>query len=459
MFSSLRARLWLTYALHISAALALAFFLLLVAIVRSPLLYRGQVERLELAAEVARARYTAARSAAFWQRLSAELNVRLLILSADGQPRFDSQAAAPDLLGLAHLPQDSRLPLLRDAAGKRWLFAVRPLPAGERVLVAVPRPAPTTLMRLVGDDLRAPFVRVGIFSLLLSLGTAWLTARSVADPLQGMVQAARTVPEQLPAPLPEQGPREVREVIRAFNRMAARVQASQQAQRDFVANVSHELKSPLTAIRGFAQALLDGTASQPADQLQAAEVIARESDRMHRLVLNLLDLARLDAGLLPFENQPLDLATLLRATVEKFSPQAQAAEVQLFLDVGALPPLTGDGDRLAQVFTNLLDNAIQHTPPQGQVRVRAVALPDGVQVQVEDTGEGIPAEVLPHIFERFYRGDAARTYRSRQRVGLGLAIAREIVLAHGGKISVHSLPGAGSTFTVFLPFSPTPLEK
>ncbi len=463
MFASLRARLWLTYALLLTTALALTFALLLAALVRSPLLYRGTVERLNLAAELVQARYDETRGPDFLRRLDKDLNVRLLVTDEEGATLHDSRPAAPPLQGLAAPPEGGRLPTLRDARGGRWLFASRPLPQGGRVFAAAPRPTLAVLLRVLGDDLRAPFLRVGLLALLVSLGVAWLVARGVADPLQGMVEAAHAVPARWPKPLPERGPREVREVIRAFNAMAARVQASQQAQRDFVANVSHELKTPLTAIQGFAQALLDGTADDPQTVQQAAGVIQAESGRMYRLVLDLLDLARMDAGIARFERRPLELASVLGAVAEKFGPQAAAAGVRLELKADDLPPLQGDGDRLAQVFTNLVDNAIRHTPPGGQVTVSAAAAAEGVRVEVRDTGEGIPPEALPHIFERFYRADPSRGHQKRQRVGLGLAIAREIVLAHGGKISVHSTPGQGSVFTVFLPLAaperPTQAER
>ncbi len=459
MFSSLRARLWLTYALLIGAALLLVFALLLAALVRSPLLYRSTVERINLAADLARARYAEGRGTALLRRLDEDLNVRLLIVDAEGEQRYDSRPSAPPLLGVSAPREEARLPTLRDAAGGRWLFTARPLPEGGWVFAVAPRPTLTVLLRVVGDDLRAPFVRVGLLALLVSLGVAWLVARGVADPLQGMVQAATLVPERWPDPVPERGPREVREVIRAFNAMAARVQASQQAQRDFVANVSHELKTPLTSIQGFAQAILDGTAEDPQTQRRAAGIIRDEAARMHRLVRDLLDLARMDAGIARFERRPLALEPVLQAVVDKMSPQAEAAGVALRLETADLPRILGDGDRLAQVFTNLVDNAIHHTPPGGEVSVYARAVEGGVQVRVRDTGEGIPPQALPHVFERFYRADAARGHQKLPRAGLGLSIARDIVHAHGGKINVHSAPGKGSEFIVLLPLAASSTRK
>jgi two-component system sensor histidine kinase ResE len=188
--------------------------------------------------------------------------------------------------------------------------------------------------------------------------------------------------------------------------MNNRVQTSRKSQRDFVANVSHELKTPLTSIQGFAQAILDGTADTPEAQQQAARVIYDEAGSMHRMVLDLLDLARLDAGTLELQRAAVNLPDLLNSIAEKFTPQAHAAGVSISVESANLPALMGDGDRLAQVFSNLVDNALKHTPAGGLVTLR-VRLTDPttspgagseIQVDVADTGAGIPPEALPHIF-------------------------------------------------------------
>ena len=226
-------------------------------------------------------------------------------------------------------------------------------------------------------------------------------------------------------------------------------------------NVSHELKTPLTSVQGFAQAILDGTADTLESRQQAARVMYNEAGSMHRMVLDLLDLARLDAGILELKFAPVDLPALLNNVAEKFSPQAHAAGVFIQVESATLPAVMGDGDRLAQVFSNLVDNALKHTPAGGIVTLRArltgsSASPgtgSEVQVDVADTDAGIPAEALPHIFDRFYQADPARPGGEKHRTGLGLAIVKEIVGAHSGKISVRSTPVAGSLFTVTLPLT------
>jgi signal transduction histidine kinase len=275
-------------------------------------------------------------------------------------------------------------------------------------------------------------------------------SHSVAKPLEEVASAAEAIAQgDLSQRAPVSGPHEVRDLARAFNRMAARVGATQRAQRDFIANVSHELKTPLTSIQGFSQAILDGTAADDAMGVErSAQVIYDEAERMRRMVDELLSLARFDAGQVEMAQEPVDVAHLLGQCVERLRPQAEAAGDELGLSVPPELEVTGDADWLAQLFTNLLDNAIRHTR-DGQVKVEARRVDDTVEVAFTDTGEGIPSEELSRVFERFYQAD-----KSRQRkggVGLGLAIAREVARLHGGDIEVESVVGLGSRFTVRLP--------
>ncbi len=233
--------------------------------------------------------------------------------------------------------------------------------------------------------------------------------------------------------------------------MVTQVQTSQQIQKEFLANVSHELKTPLTSIQGFAQAMLDGTVEDSESRDHAAKVIYEETDRLGRLVEDLLDLARLDAGQIEFDRHPVDLSILLQSIVDRMSLSAAEKSVQLERDLDGLAPMIGDGDRLAQVFTNLLDNAIKHTPEGGTVRLHGETEAGWISIHVDDSGRGIPNEDLSHIFERFYQVDKARRGGKGRGVGLGLAISRQIVEAHGGRLVAQSAIGKGSRFTVQMP--------
>jgi signal transduction histidine kinase len=240
-------------------------------------------------------------------------------------------------------------------------------------------------------------------------------------------------------------------LAKVFNEMTGQLQASQQSQKDFIANVSHELKTPLTAVEGFAQAILDGTADSPEAIQRSAQVIRSEAGRMHRMVMDLLDLARLDAGTADFQRAPVDLGKLLSDITARFIPLSHDADVNLQTHIRTLPGFIGDGDRLAQVFANLIDNAIKHTPAGGEVTLYAEPAGDKVKIWVSDTGQGIPPEELSRVFERFYQLDKSRRGGKGRGVGLGLAIAREIVHAHGGGLTVESHVGQGSKFIVQLP--------
>jgi signal transduction histidine kinase len=308
-------------------------------------------------------------------------------------------------------------------------------------------------LNVFADELLTPILQGGAIALLLSLILAFLLSRWVADPLQKVVLAARNYPASA-KPVPPRGPQEVQDLTRAFNSMVTRVESSQKSQRDFVANVSHELKTPLTSIQGFAQSLLDGAADSPDARKQAAQIIFDEAGRMHRMALDLLDLARLEGGTADLDMSVVDGGVLIRSVAEKFSLQAQKAEVNLQVNVpDDLPTLTGDGDRLAQVFTNLVDNALKFTPANGQVILSAKKDGMWIECEVVDSGIGVESEALPRLFDRFYQADPSRAWGESHGAGLGLAIAREIVQAHGGKIGVRSSVGHGTTFTIRLPLA------
>lgn len=361
--------------------------------------------------------------------------------------------------------------------GERLYYAAVPILArgegmGTRYLVAVvARPRE---VRTLSRELFIALAQAGAVGLFLAVVLGLFIARSISLPLAHAASAAEGIARgRFDQQVPRQGPQEVLRLADSFNRMAREVQASRQAQRDFVANVSHDLKTPLTSIQGYAQALIDGTAEDEETRRRAATVIYEEAQRMGRLVEQLLDLAKIDAGQVTFAAEPVDLSALLQATAERFTLRAQEAGVTLKVEVGALPTVRGDGDRLMQAFSNLLDNALTHTPAGGVVTLaaRAVQNPkpkaslhaqreakdarpaDEVEVSVADTGPGIPPEDLPRIFERFYQVDKSRGGEGRRRgsVGLGLAIVKEIVQAHGGEVKAESALGLGARFIVRLP--------
>ena len=314
MFHSLHARLWLSYAVLIITALTVVGTVLVLFLVRNPVLYRNTFVRLTAAEAVLSLQATPADQL---EEVSRAFGVRALLFASNGRLISDSGGNQP-AIGLPSNPLKlSSTGGERDFSGNVWFYSVKRLSDGDWLLVVSPRPKVVPFLALVKDELSAPFMEGGVIALLLSLLLAFVIARWVADPLEQIVAAARTMPSESIRPVAEQGPREVQELARAFNAMVARVQASRAVERDFVANVSHELKTPLTSIQGFAQALMDGTADKPEERHQAAKVIYNEAGRMHRMALDLLDLARLDTGTAEFKQVPVDMRALLGSNLRQ----------------------------------------------------------------------------------------------------------------------------------------------
>ncbi|HVU10779.1 MAG TPA: HAMP domain-containing sensor histidine kinase [Phototrophicaceae bacterium] len=337
-----------------------------------------------------------------------------------------------------------------------WLFvgieSLRQRQNTYALLFADPQPTETLQDALTefGTQLFPLLVQAAVVGLVIAILLAILITRSIARPLQTVAKAASEVANgRNNQSIPISGPEEVQAVAKAFNSMSEKVRAEQRSQQDFLANVSHDLKTPLTSIQGYSQAIIDGIGSPT----QAATIIHQESERLNRMVLELTDLARLQAGRLSMKTSPVDIGLLTNAVAQRLSIVAREKGIELEVNAPSMPEIAGDGDRLVQVVDNLISNAVKYTPTGGKVTVTTQVRRNGVELTVEDTGQGIPASELPRIFERFYQVDKARG--PQRGTGLGLAIVQEIVQAHGGTISVAS-PGEnrGSTFTVWLP-SPT----
>jgi signal transduction histidine kinase len=454
MFTSLRSRLWLSYAFVIIFSLSIVALVLLVFLIRNPVLSRQTQQQLKSVQNIITIRpQEFLDDAAALQKLAEEHNVRILIFNTARQLLLDTNQ------GAGSLPFPRRNLLNRtsqtaiDSSGRVWLYSFARVGVGRVLVVAALRPK-VPVLNVFADEFLFPIIQGGLIALLLSLILAFALSRWVADPLQQVVAAASTYPSDQIKLVEPRGPHEVQTLTRAFNSMLTRVQSSQQSQRDFVTNVSHEMKTPLTSIQGFAQAILDDTAGTPEARKQAAQIIYAESTRMHRMSLDLLELARLEAGTADLNMSPVDIGALLRGVVEKFLPQAQKASVALRVNISDdLPFITADGDRLAQVFTNLVDNALKFTPASGRVTLSAKKAGAEVELSVADTGIGVASEALPRLFERFYQADSSRAGGEGHSAGLGLAIVKEIIQAHGGKIGVRSQVGHGTIFTIQLPLT------
>ena len=291
-----------------------------------------------------------------------------------------------------------------------------------------------------------------LVALFVSGVIAYLLARSIARPVTRVTHASEAMAHgQYDQKIEVEGRDEIGRLATSFNAMASQVSRSHRMMRDLLANVAHELKTPLTSIQGFSQALVDGDARTPEDQAQAARIINEEADRMRRLVEDLLYLSQLESGQLRMEMGTVDIDSLVRNAAERVEWQLQETATRFRLNIAPeLPAIRGDKRRLEQVLANLLDNAARHTPAGGTITLQAEQRENGILLSVHNTGSYIPPDVLPRVFERFYRGDAARS-RDGRHGGLGLSIAREIVTAHGGTIEAVSDPEQGTEFRVLLP--------
>ncbi len=456
MATSLRTRLLLSYGLLIAVLMCLFSAGALAGLLGNPLVYENAAQQLRTAQRALNARpellasLPSGAEAALVEQAARQWNVRVALVGSDGTTLIDSQAdpaarLRPQPVRLKLLALRNEIAFVRDDSNRVWLVLVQSIDAQTYLVLAARRPRLAILGFFNSEYLR-PVLLAGITGLALAASISLGLAQWISAPLKRIGAAADAVADGRYKTIPPVGPAEVRRLADSFNRMVQRVQDAQQSQRDLVANVSHELKTPLTSIQGFTQAILDGVSQTPDEIRQAAQVIFNESNRMSRLVQDLVTLARLEAGAAGLQRAPVDIAALLRGVAEKFRPQAVQAGLRLKLDAPALPSLVGDEDRLAQVLSNLVDNAIKFTPAGGAVEISARPGGSGVEIRVADTGPGIPPAGRERIFQRFYQAD-----RSRPGMGLGLAITRQIVLAHGGTIRVEDNPPHGSAFIVNLP--------
>jgi signal transduction histidine kinase len=462
MFTSLRARLWVTYAILIILILSIVAIGIFVYIIRNPLIDRQASIRLDSVMSIIQRQLNERNSlirdqVAYLKRISDSLNIRVILYSSEKNIILDTQPNNTQITWPNESTPPEPVGRINDDDGKTWLYNSMVLPNEDILVLALPRLGGLQLLRseqlrdTLREDYIPVFLRVGLIAFVLAVIMAAWMGSWISNPLVEIEKASHAVSQGQYQQISLKGPEEVQALAEAFNDMVATVQTSQQSQRDFVANVSHELKTPLTSIQGFSQAILDGAVESGPTLDKAAGIIKIEADRMYRLVVDLLDLARFDAGTVELDREKLDLAGLLTNVGNQLIPQAVQSQVRLKLDIDPLPTCVGDEDRLAQVFTNLVDNAIKHTPAEGTVYLIARSEKGKARVEVIDSGDGIPEEHLDRIFERFYKIDGSRKGEAKPGTGLGLAIAQQIVLAHDGTITVRSVPGEGSAFEVTLP--------
>ena len=392
--------------------------------------------------------------------LAASLALAIFAASLFGVPSADLPAVAVLLAVAGGGGGLLALLLIRPAVLGR-LGGVRAQLVGASLICSL------LLLGMMLAGARAMFISGHDLSLLLTMLT-FAAALSVgfgllyAMPLSSRIERVRAGTEriaggQLGSEVRVEGHDEVARLADDFNRMARALEEAaereremEKARRDLVAAVSHDLRTPLASTRALIEALADGVAADPQTESRYLSSASRELEHLSRLVDDLFELARIDAGLLQLSLEEASLHDLISDTISSFQPQADQRGVRLVGEVaGDVDPVLANPSRLQRVLHNLVSNALRHTPADGTVALRATPEGEEVRVEVADTGEGITAEDLPHVFERSFRGEQSRTRAEKDDApgaGLGLAIARGLVEAHGGTMDVKSDLGRGSRF-------------
>ncbi len=368
-----------------------------------------------------------------------EIQVKLILRLGRHSPLLSDQDRAAVRAGR---PIDGRITL--DEKG--YFFAARLVQQKGFVLL---RPRSVR-----AADLR-PFLQAlllaGIVGASLAGLASLLIARAIARPVRRVAEASRSLAAgTAPEPLPAEGSAELVSLSRSFNEMAAQLAHAREAEQAFLLSVSHELKTPLTAIRGYSEALREGVVSLE----EAADTIGREAARLERLVRDLLDLARMNRSEFTVAREPVELGEVAQEAARRYEPVAREYEVVLEATAEGATPALADFDRVLQIVSNLVENAVRSTPAGGSVRVAA----HPGSIVVSDTGRGLPAEDLARAFERFFLYDRHGGGR-KLGTGLGLAIVKELTEAMGGSVEIESAPERGTTFVVRLPTPPTSVEE
>lgn len=382
---------------------------------------------------------------------------RLQAPPAENQSYISAQEliARPEIVQALQGKSATAIRRVAAAQNRRVLYAAAPILGDDGkvtglVYLATPLPA-----SVIPGDLRRNLVMAALAAVVIALIVGTLLARRIAQPIENIASIAGAIRAgnlNQKADI-DTGISETNNLGKSFNAMTESLLQSDQAKNAFIADVTHELRTPLTVIKGTIETLEDGAMDDIEGRTPLLASMARETDRLIRLVNDLLVLTRADAGMLNLQLQLLDLGKLVRERCQHFDALASRSQVQLEApETNSQTPVIveADADRLAQVLDNLLDNAVRYSPSGSIVTVEVRKEDNVCYCSVHDCGPGIPENHLPHIFERFYRADASRN-RQTGGMGLGLAIARALITAHGGQIDAESTPAKGTTLRFWLP--------
>jgi len=450
---SVGTRLGLALAIVVAAALALVDLIVVPSLERN--LVHAKIAQLRDAAPAIAAQYES-KSAVIdpqpvLQAASESASARISVFT-----RLDPQTLIPvadsNLASSSDLAQD---PIAERSAARgvtvsgtverretRYAEVARLLPKGDVLLLSASLHDSLANIHLV----RRRLLIAGLIALVASLLVGYGAASIFARRLRRLERAAdRIAGGDFSEPVSDSGSDEVGQLAEAFERMRQRLSGLERARREFIANASHELRTPLFSLGGFLE-LLENEELDPATQDEFLRAMREQIDRLTKLATELLDLSRLDAGRVHVEAEPLDLEALARSLAREFRPVAVASGHDVEVEAGEAPSAVGDEERTLQIGRILVENALVHTPAGTKVRLSTARRNGQALLQVEDDGPGIPADDLPHIFDRFYRVEGSVASGS----GLGLAIARELAGLMGGTVELESQDGR-TAFALALP--------
>lgn len=303
------------------------------------------------------------------------------------------------------------------------------------------------------EDYRDTILAVTIPMMLIALLGGAVFAFHSVRPIRSLIQTTQSIIEtgKMDVRVPETGSGELDELTKLFNRMLARIEGLIKGMREALDNVAHDLRTPLTRLRGSAEVSLQGERSSQQYREALADCV-EESDRILTLLNSLMDISEAETGTMRLHLEAVSISKLLQEIVDLYQYVGEGKDISIVVDCVKDLQIVADQNRIRQVLGNLIDNAVKYTPPQGRVTVRAQREKEGIILSVKDTGVGIPSEEIPHIWNRLHRGDKSR---SQPGLGLGLSLVKAIVNAHKGHTEVQSAPGEGSIFRITLPLSPS----
>jgi signal transduction histidine kinase len=365
---------------------------------------------------------------------------RIILTDNDGMVVADSEG---ELLGKPYSADEPGRPMLPPwGTGSIGILYISPGESPELDLASL-----HIVYRAIGRF----FIWGGLLAVAIALILTFVLSRRILAPVKALTHASRRLGKgDFSQRVHFKGKGEVGELAQSFNSMADNLEHAEQLRRNMVADAAHELRTPLSNLSGYLEAIRDGVIKPDPDTIRSLD---EEASSLSRLVNDLQELSLADAGELKLARQKEDISKLIKQVLAVLQPQAAAKGLMISTSLpDRLPPTNIDQHRIRQVLRNLLENAVAHTSQGGSITVTAWQQDNQIKISMVDTGEGIPVEDLPNIFERFYRVDKSRT-RATGGSGLGLTIAKRLVEAHDGKIEVESEPGKGSTFTFTLPIS------